>query len=217
MTFQFHLPRMFGQPLGCGLLWFALIAATCGCHSESPWQLRNVGGHLPDLRFALIDDMGQPVTAGDYRGYTVLLYFGFTNCAAECSTTMARLASVLHRLGDEAHRIRILFVTVDPDRDTPEVLQRYMKSFDAEHANGLTGDKSEIADLARRCRAAYRDANGTPATPALGDIPHGNAIYIFDRQGLARLLASDQDSDQALISDLRRLAHPAGWPGAAEY
>jgi protein SCO1/2 len=161
---------------------------------------------LPDLHFSLIAENGHAVTAEDYRGYTVLLYFGFTNCAAECPTTMARLANVVKRLGTDGQTLRILFVTVDPDRDTPPVLQKFVSSFDTVYINGLTGDKDEIGELARQYRAAYRRANQFAVSAKQREFIHSNAIYIFDKLGHARLLASDKDSDQALISDLHRLA-----------
>ena len=190
--------------LGQTILSLMIVLVISGCTHEKPWQMREVTGHLPDLNFSLISDEGHPVTAKTYNGYILLMYFGFTDCKAECPVSMARLANTLQLLGDNANRMRILFVTLDPGYDTPPVLRRYVAQFDAEHAVGLTGTTDDIQDLTKRYRAAYRPRSKIGET---NDITHGDAVYIFDSRGQARLLATSADSDGNLAKDLQRLLH----------
>lgn len=193
-----------GFVLGQYILGLMMTLVINGCTHEKPWQMQEVTGHLPDLNFSLISDEGLPVTARTYNGHILLMYFGFTNCDAECPVSMARLANTLQLLGDSANRMRILFVTLDPEQDTPQVLRRYVAQFDPEHAVGLTGATDDIQDLTKRYRAAYRPRSKIDGT---NDITHGDAVYIFDSQGRARLLATSADSDANLAKDLQRLLH----------
>jgi protein SCO1/2 len=109
-------------------------------------------------------------------------------------------------LGTDANRARILFVTLDPERDTPQILHRYVGQFDPDHAIGLTGTTSDIERLTKQYRAAYRPRSKISEA---GGIDHGDAVYIFDSQGRARLLATSADSDEHLAQDLRRLLETA--------
>jgi protein SCO1/2 len=186
----------FGQTILCA----ALTLVLSGCNPEKQWQLHEITGHLPDLRFSLMSDTGQPVTEQTYQGYLVMLFFGFTSCQAECPTTLFRLAKIVQRLGDHAKRTRILFVTLDPGRDTPQVLHRYVTAFDAGHAIGLTGSEGEIEYLAKRYRAAFR-----PGKTDSDEITHSAAVYVFDPQGHARLPVTPDDTIETVANDLRHL------------
>lgn len=173
-----------------------------GCFSGRNWHVEEVTGHLPDLEFALISDDGHSATAKTYSGYVLLMYFGFTNCRAECPVSMARLAQVMRLLGKNADHVRILFVTLDPENDVPPVLRRYVAQFDSERAVGLTGSSNDIQILTKRYRAAYRPHS---TVDKMSGITHGDAIYIFDSQGRARLLATSSDSSEDLTDDIQRL------------
>ena len=197
---------MRGFGLGRYILSLTMALAISGCISEKSWHVKEITGHLPDLSFSLTSDSGRPVTAKTYEGYILLMYFGFTNCDAECPVSMARLAHVLQLLGDDANRTRILFVTLDPGRDTPQVLRRYVAQFDSERAIGLTGTTDDIEGLTKRYRAAYRPRSRIGGSV---NITHGDAVYIFDSKGQARLLATSADSDRNLAGDLRRLLEGA--------
>lgn len=195
--------RLFGTrglKFGRTILCVALTLALNGCNPEKQWQLHEITGHLPDLRFSLMSDTGQPVTDQTYQGYLVMLFFGFTTCEAECPTTLFRLTKIVRHLGDNANRTRILFVTLDPGRDTPQVLHHYVAAFDAGHAIGLTGNEGEIEDLAKRYRAAFR-----PKKSDSDDITHSAAVYVFDPQGQARLLVTPDDTIETVANDLRYL------------
>lgn len=168
---------------------------------STPYLLADISGHLPDLRFSLVDDTGRKVKAEDYRGKAILLYFGFAGCSTQCPLTLARLARLLSQLGSDEGRVRVLFVTVNPENDTPSALRSYLSHFGPRAITGLTGSAGEIGQLAQRLRAAYRpDVTGN-------DIPHSNILYIFDAQGQARLLAAPKDDDKKILHDLRQLIH----------
>lgn len=188
------------------LLAVLALAITLGCSGENPWHVEEVTGHLPDLDFSLTSDRGSPVTANEFEGKLLLLYFGYTRCNAECPVSLARLARIMQMLGDGKNQVRILFVSLDPDRDTPEVLRRYIAQFDSEGAVGLTGTAADIERLTKQYRTAYRSRSRISETAG---IEHGDAVYIFDAQRRARLLATSSDTDEYLMKDLRRLAQEA--------
>nr|WP_257030523.1 SCO family protein [Paraburkholderia bryophila] len=203
-----HAPRLqprFARRLALSVVLAAgALTSLAGCtHRAETWQLTDVTGHLPDLDFKLTGDDGRPVTGESFKGRTSLVYFGYTHCPDVCPETMGRLMQVLAKLGPDAQKVRILFITVDPARDTPQALRDYVGAFDAKHAEGLTGTDWQIESLAKRYRVAYqmekRDPNGGY------EVTHSSAVYVFDQQGHARLLATDHDTPDAIAQDLRRI------------
>jgi len=130
------------------------------------------------------------------------LYFGYTHCPDVCPLTLAQLHVVMQRLGTLADGARILFVSVDPTRDTPAVLHAYVNAFDP-RAVGLTGDPRVIEALVKRYRSAFT------REPASSDgnyeVSHSSAIYIFDRGGNARVLSTPTDTQDDLVHDLHLL------------
>lgn len=207
-------PPSLARPLFLPLLLALAVfagAALSACHREQPlpWRLTDVSGHMPDLAFALTDDHGKPVTAADYRGKVVLLYFGYTHCPDVCPLTLAHLHGVLQRLGAKADGARILFVSVDPARDTPAVLHAYVNAFDP-RAVGLTGPASAIEALSKRYRSAFTREPGTADDRY--EVSHSSAIYLFDRDGNARLLATPAAGQDDLVHDLSLLLDTGAQP-----
>jgi protein SCO1/2 len=191
------------------------LAILEGCGDAAKWHAVDVSGSLPPLSFSLTrSEDGKRVTEADYRRKVVLLYFGYTQCPDECPTTLANAAAILNRLGVDAQHVRMLFVTVDPNRDTAPVLSAYIKNF-APEIEGLRGSPDDLAALARRCRVLYS------VTPAAGDHPyevtHSAGVYVFDRWGDARLIIAALDSAKPDIAgtaaDLRRLVAETQRPG----
>jgi len=178
-----------------------------GCHRQAAWHATDVSGALPALSLSItrVRD-GKTVDEADYRGKVTLLYFGYTYCPDVCPLTLSNVAQVLKRLGPSASDVRVLFVTVDPNRDTPAVLNQYTAAFGPD-VDGLRGDPDQLASLARRYRVAYsvvpHDAAGAY------EVTHSSGIYAFDRAGKARLLISSLSSGKPDIdgtaSDLRAL------------
>lgn len=187
--------------------WVLLLAmlvgalALAGCQRDAPlpWLLTQITGHMPDLDFKLTDDTGKAVTGANYRGKVVLLYFGYTHCPDVCPLTLAHLHAALQRVGAKADAVRILFVSVDPARDTPAVLHAYVNAFD-KRAVGLTGSPHATEALSKRYRSAFTrepdSGNGQY------EVSHSSAIYLFDRDGRARLLATPATSQDDLVHDL---------------
>jgi protein SCO1/2 len=191
------------------LLLAALLLAGCQRGDELPWKLTNVTGHMPDLDFKLVDDHGKPVTGADYRGKVVLLYFGYTHCPDVCPLTLAQLHVVMQRLGPLADGARILFVSVDPARDTPDVMHAYVNAFDP-RAVGLSGEPRALEALSKRYRSAY--TREPDKADGQYEVSHSSAIYLFDRDGKARLLSTAADAQDDLVHDLHLLLDPGAKP-----
>ncbi|MHB1272011.1 MAG: SCO family protein [Rhodanobacter sp.] len=195
-------PRYPLRPALLLLLVLGLLLSGCQRVQPLPLRLTNVTGHMPTLAFTLTDDQGKTVSASDFRGKVVLLYFGYTHCPDVCPLTLAHLHVVMQRLGKLADGARILFVSVDPARDTPAVLHAYVNAFDP-HVVGLTGAASDIEALVKRYRASFT------REPSTGDgnyeVSHSSAIYVFDRDGNPRVLATPADSQGDLVHDLHLL------------
>ncbi len=172
--------------------------------AQAETAIHGVRGFLPDLRFTLEAAGDKVVTQDAYKGKTVLLFFGYASCPDVCPTTMAALSHVMENLGDDASKVRILFISVDPHRDTPEVLQAYVDAFD-KNAIGLTGTEKQIAAVARRYRVAYQIEKPKGNDKNNYEVAHSRGIYMFDAQGRARVLASDSESVEALTESVKGL------------
>lgn len=182
------------------LILTALLAACAG--RDSSYALKNITGLVSPLEFQLTNQDGQAVTAADYRHDLVLLYFGYTRCPDECPTTLTTLANALHTLGPQAAHVRVLFVSVDPSRDTTDVLKRYVSNFGPEFV-GLRGDQTELTDLSKRYRIAYHYEK--PDKYGNYEVDHSSAVFVFDGDGHARLLAEADNTAEQVATDLRRL------------
>jgi len=191
-----------GPVLVCVGLLVILGVVSCGRTASRPWNLLNITGHMPTLEFTLTRDDGQSVTQKAYLGKLVLLYFGYTHCRDVCPTTLADLATALKQVGPDANQVRVLFVSVDPARDTPAVLKSYVNAFGPWFV-GLTGSQAQLRALTQRLRVAYQ--LGTPDAHGDYEVYHSSTVFIFDRQGNARLLTSQSDKPEVIAADLKRL------------
>lgn len=194
-------PRSRSRRIAGAILGLCLATVLLsGCKEEAPWHFTDLqGSALPDLSFTMTRaDDGRIVHAGDYAGKVVLLYFGYTFCPDVCPLTLANSVEVLRKLGDKAKDVRVLFVTVDPTRDTVPVLKEYVDAF-APEVDGLHGTADQLGALARDYRVAY---SVKPAkNPADYVVTHSSAVYAFDREGDVRLLLSSLDKPDARIDD----------------
>lgn len=179
-------------------------APSSGHPESADSTIHPVRGFLPDLRFELTAAGQKTVTEKDFAGKIVMMFFGYASCPDICPTTMAQLSQVMDALGPQADHVRILFVSVDPHRDTPEILEAYVNAFDS-HAIGLTGSEKQISQLARRYRVAYQIEKPRGDDPEVYEVAHSRGIYIFDGEGKARLLASDGEAVEKLVSAVRGL------------
>jgi protein SCO1/2 len=172
----------------------------------------DVSDSSPSLAFTMTSASdGKQVTQADYHGRVVLLYLGYTFCPDVCPTTLSNIADALKQLGSDASAVRVLFVTVDPARDTLPVLAEYAASF-APEIDGLRGTPDQLAALARRYRLVYSVTPETKDHPY--EVTHSSAIYVFDRSGAARLLVpslgSARPDVKGLAADLRHLIEGPG-------
>jgi len=196
---------MLRWPKRCAtaLLALGLLSA---CSGDGIWQTRDISGLVPDLAFQMHDDRGRSVSARDYRGEVTLLFFGFTHCPDVCNTTLAQLAQTLRASGG-GNDARVLFVTVDPARDTTAVMHAYVQAFGPRFV-GLRGDAAALNALVRRYRVTY--TLGKPDAQGQYDVIHSSAVFVFDREGRARLLFTGKEAPDAMAQDLRRLRLEAG-------
>lgn len=196
--------RRLRQYLGAALLACALLPA---CTSQQGWQTHDISGLMPDLAFALGDDRGRSVSAQDYRGKVTLMFFGFTHCEDVCPTTLAQLAQALQMTDKGRDDARVLFVTVDPARDSTRVMHEYVQTFGPQFV-GLRGDSGALDALTRRYRVSY--ALGKPDARGDYEVTHSSAVFVFDREGRARLLFTAKDTPAAIGQDLRRIISEPG-------
>ncbi len=174
---------------------------------------------IPAPEFALTDQHGQTVRLSDYRGKVVVLFFGFTHCTVECPITLATFKRVAARLGDDVARVRFVFITVDPQRDTPARLGEFLAQFDPTFV-GLTGSLEEIEDVARAYTVFFNEIPVTPSpgahihadgTTHLHDaedaylVNHTTLVQVIDQTGMMRLVFPYEARADAIAADLERL------------
>lgn len=181
-----------------------LLVAAC---TKQDWHTKNITGIMPALRFTLTDDTGKVVNAKQFRGHLTLLYFGYTSCPDVCPATMAKLRAALGRLPNgEGRGARVLFVTVDPKRDTAARLRQYTSHFGPQFI-GLRATPDQLTDLTKRYRVTY--GYGKPDAQGNYEVSHSSAVFVFDPKGNARLIVRSSDGVDAVAADLRRLMQGA--------
>jgi len=176
-----------------------------GCGSGAPkFKASDVTGTQFGREFALVDHNGQPRTLADFRGKAVVLFFGYTQCPDVCPTTLAELAEAMRRLGPDAARVQVLFVTVDPERDTPQLLKQYVPAFDPSFL-GLTGDPAAIERTAKEFKIIYRKQPGT--TPGSYTMDHSAGTFVYDPQGRLRVYVGYGQGPDVFAHDILELLH----------
>ena len=182
------------------VLLLALLLQACS--QPLNWHATDVTGMMPDLEFTLTGADGYVVDASTFRGKPVLVFFGFTSCPDVCPTTLTQLSVIMKKLGPQADDIQVTLVSVDPDRDTPEVMKRYTASF-GPWLFGLTGSEQALSTF----RKAYGVYAAMESSNEKGtyNVMHSAAIFAFDAKGRARLLISDVNDSDAVVSDIRQL------------
>ena len=152
--------------------------------------------------FALKDFNGAPRALGDFKGKAVIIFFGYTQCPDVCPTTMHDLAEAMKQLGPLADKVQVLFITVDPERDTAQLLAQYVPAFDKRFL-GLTGTLPEIDKTAKDFHVYYQKVPGK--TRDSYSIDHTAGLYIYDPEGRIRVFASNTAPMESITHDLRIL------------
>lgn len=179
-----------------------MLVSACTEQPEAPrFKLTDVTGASFGKDFTLTDHNGQRRTLADFKGKVVTLFFGFTHCPDVCPTTLGEMALVMKELGKDADRLQVLFVTVDPERDTAEVLKRYVPAFHPSFL-GLTGSAEDIARTAKEFKIFYQKQ---PLPNGGYSMDHSAGTYILDGEGRLRLFAQYGIGAPAMLSDIRQL------------
>ena len=183
-----------------------IVAASLvgGCErpdTPEKFRLTDVTGANFGKELALTDHNGRHRTLADFRGKVVVLFFGFIHCPDVCPTTLAELAQVARELGPDAGKMQVLFVTVDPERDTPDLLRQYVPSFYPDFL-GLYGDAAATARAAKEFKIFYQKQ---PQPGGGYSMDHSAGTYVIDQQGRLRLFAQYGAGAPALLHDIRIL------------
>jgi protein SCO1/2 len=182
----------------------ALLVSACG---KQPPAFQNVditGNTQFASDFALPDTNGKIRTMADYKGKVVVLFFGYTHCPDVCPTTMAELSQALQQLGpQDAKHVQVLFVTVDPERDTPTLLAQYVPAFDPDFVGLRPADQAQLTKVTKDFRVYYAKVPGKTLDSYTMD--HTAASYVFDPDGKLRLFARDGQGAASWVHDIKLL------------
>lgn len=180
----------------------ALLLGACHRTPPAPFKATDISGADFGRNLALTDHNGQPRNLADFRGKAVVLFFGYTACPDVCPTSLARFAEVMNALGSQADQVQVLFVTLDPERDSLQRLKDFVPWFHPSFL-GLRGDPSQTAAVAKEFRvfSARKEVGG-----GMGYVlDHSAGSYVFDPAGRLRLYQRDTASVEEMVEDLRRL------------
>ncbi|MBV2205537.1 MAG: SCO family protein [Pseudomonas sp.] len=181
------------------LLALGLLA---GCTPAEPvFKSTDISGTSYGKTLRLTDHNGQERTLADFRGKVVTIFFGYTQCPDVCPTALSGMSTVMQELGPEADRVQVLFVTVDPERDTPELLAQYVPVFDARFL-GLYGTAEKIAEVAKEFRVFYRKSGDLAGHYT---IDHTAGTYVFGPDGRPRLYVKHAEDPQVVVADIKAL------------
>lgn len=182
----------------------AVLVAGCGKQPPAFQNLDITGNTQFGSDFSLPDTSGKVRTMADYKGKVVVLFFGYTHCPDVCPTTMAELSQALQQLGPEdAKRVQVLFVTVDPDRDTPALLAQYVPAFNPTFVGLRPADQAQLTKITKDFRVYYAKVPGK--TPDSYTMDHTAASYVFDPDGKLRLFARDGQGATPWVHDIKLL------------
>ena len=187
------------------LLTLSLVA--CGSRDGPKFQGSDVTGSPLGRELALTDHTGKPRTLADFQGKAVVVFFGYTQCPDVCPATLAALSEAMKKLGSDADRVQVLFVTVDPERDTQELLSRYVPAFDPRFL-GLRGDAGATERVAKEFKVLYLKQPGR--TPGTYTMDHSSGTFVYDPQGRLRVYIGNGQGPDVFAHDLRELLQSSG-------
>jgi protein SCO1/2 len=189
------------------LILLIFLLSACGEQKmPSPYHAADISGHFAQADFQLNDFNGKPRKLSDFSDKVVVLFFGYTHCPEVCPTTLADLAQVMHLLGKDASRVQVLFITLDPERDTPELLAKFVPAFDPAFL-GLYGNAQATAQAAKAFGIEYvkqYDKHGGYT------LDHTDGIYLLGIQGKPLLLSPSAQGSENLTQDIKLLLAISG-------
>ncbi|MGV3654202.1 MAG: SCO family protein [Noviherbaspirillum sp.] len=171
---------------------------------KSSFKNTDVTGLAYGREFVLTDHNGKQRSLADFKGKAVVVFFGYTQCPDVCPSTMAEMSAVMKQLGPDAERLQVLFITVDPERDTQELLSHYVPAFDPRFL-GLTGSKAEIDKAVKEFKVFYQKVPGKEAGSYTMD--HTAGSFVFDPQGRIRLFVRHGQGADPIAHDIKLLLH----------
>jgi protein SCO1/2 len=188
------------------LLWLCCVLALTACEKPQspkvPFANTDITGLDYAKGFTLTDHNGKPRTLADFKGKVVVVFFGYTQCPDVCPTTLSELAGIKKALGSEAERLQVIFITLDPQRDTPELMAGFVPAFDSSFL-GLWGEQAVIDKVAKDFKVF---AQKVPSKDSKSyTIDHTAGSYVFDDQGHIRLFVRHGQGVDGLQKDLQRL------------
>lgn len=181
----------------------ALLLGACSEGGKASFNAIDVTGADYAKDFALTDHNGQARTLKDFQGKIVVMFFGYTQCPDVCPTSMTELATVKKLLGQDGDKVQGLFVTVDPERDTPEIMKAYMANFDPSFLALYAASPDQLAAVAKDYKVYYKKVAGK--TPTSYTMDHSAGMYVYDTQGRLRLYSRYGSGAGALADDIRLL------------
>lgn len=196
---EFAVSRRFVLRAGAAAVAAAMLAA---CEKKPSFNSTDVSGSDLGTDLSLTDFNGQPRTLQDFKGKVLVVFFGFVQCPDVCPTALAEFVQVKNSLGKDGDKVQVAFVTVDPERDTPEILRAYVTQFDPSFL-GLRGDADATARVAKSFKVFYAKVPGKE--PGSYTMDHTAGVYIYDPEGHLRLFARHNAGADALTSDIRQL------------
>lgn len=184
-------------------LWLLLLGLCAACgQQKTTFRHTDLTGLDYAKNFALTDHNGMPRTLADFKGKAVVVFFGYTQCPDVCPTTLSELAQVMQQLGPLASKVQVLFITLDPERDTRPILSQYVPAFHRDFL-ALMGDAAATAKTAQEFRVVYQKVPGKQ--PGSYSIDHTAASFVYDPQGRIRLFVRNGQGPEPLVHDLKLL------------
>jgi protein SCO1 len=188
--------------LAAGLVGLLALVGLAGCDQKAAFSGIDITGADYAQGFTLTDHNGQKRRLADFKGRVVVVFFGYTQCPDVCPTSLSELAQAKQLLGPQGDKLQGLFVSVDPERDTPEIMRAYMASFDPGFL-ALYAQPNELPELAKSFKVYYKKVEGK--TPTSYTMDHSAGSYVYDTQGRVRLYHRYGSGAQALAGDVKTL------------
>ena len=189
-----------GSLIAASILAFALL----GCSPKASFTNVDITGSTAFGKdFSLLDPDGKTRTLEDFRGKVVVMFFGYTQCPDVCPTTLTEMEQAMNLLGPQSNQVQVLFVTVDPQRDTAAILKQYVPAFDPRFLGLRPADDAALDKVTKDFKIYYKKVPGS--SPGSYTIDHTAGSYAFDRNGQLRLFIKHAQGPQTLAQDLKEL------------